>query len=199
MGAAMREAIFAANRGKLSLRQHRTFLAVLALTASYTKLQDRTYLAEVAKIAWGVREAEDWQIRKTSEDLRALDAAGVIEREAPRGRPNKSGPPRYGVAIPWPFVWVETHPDFGSLTNGKAPRNRSDKHPENGRNSTPESGTPPSSTPRSSPKADHRTLAPAARTPWVEEQINGVSEEEGLAHIRELRKVTERQKAKGAA
>jgi len=160
VGSAVRQVVATANSQRLTVRQHRTILAVLSLTASWSKLEDTTYLAEVAKLAWGVPYAHDWQLRKTSEDLRALDAAGVIEREAPKGRPSTSTPPRYRIVLPWP---TELTPGSGSEKNqstpssvGNAPRVRSETGPG--------SGTPPSSSPS-------RSTEEASTCVWTLEEL----------------------------
>jgi hypothetical protein len=86
-GAAMRATLFAANAADLTVRQHRTLNAVLAFTGSYSKLTDKVYLAQIAAFSYGVEEAKAWQCEKARKDLVALAAAGLIVRQARRGRP----------------------------------------------------------------------------------------------------------------
>jgi hypothetical protein len=71
VGAAMRQAIARANGAELSPGLQRTLLAVLHLTASWSKLSDPVYVGEVAQLA-GLGD------RQTRKSLTRLSALGVI-------------------------------------------------------------------------------------------------------------------------
>lgn len=143
-GEAMRGAIWRASRAEgLTLRDYRVLCAVLALTASWSKLTDQTYLGIIAAVAYGVDEAEPWQIKRTKQALKALDAAEVLIRQpAPPGRPKSStGGPRYVVSL------TETGPNSGPLARQTGPKSEpvpdSEKGPElsgNGSQPCPETG-----------------------------------------------------------
>jgi hypothetical protein len=101
VGAAMRATLLKANGAGLTVRQHRTLGAVLALTGTYSRLTDRVWLAELAAFAHGVELAEPWMLEHVGKDLVALESAGVpIVRHSPRGRPpTGSSGPAYLVGI----------------------------------------------------------------------------------------------------
>jgi hypothetical protein len=99
-GAAMRQAIDRALAASLGPRQWAVVAVVLELTASYSKLSDDLYLAEIAARVFRTDEPTTWQVKRISADLKDLAAAGIIEREPPRiGRPAAGGP-RYRVVLP---------------------------------------------------------------------------------------------------
>jgi hypothetical protein len=171
IGAATRDAITRATSADLTKRQHRTFLAVLSLTTAWSKHVDFVYLAHIAQAAYGQDRVEDWQIRKTSEDLRALTELGVIRAVAPKGRPTKGRPYRYYIEIPWPHDWVETHPKSGSDNGskpGNAPQFGTESDPDLGQKGTPLSGTPPLGSPDGSPRR------PRCRSKREQERLESV-------------------------
>jgi hypothetical protein len=146
-GAAMRATLLEANAAGLTVRQHRTLAAVLAYTGTYSRLSDRVWLDQVAAFAHGVTEAKPWMRGKVREDLVVLEAAGLIVRKAPRGRPpaGASGPaylvgihpaPEKVTPVPGP-IETESHPESGVSSNGeshpdpveKSPRSRVESHP----------------------------------------------------------------------
>jgi hypothetical protein len=115
VGAAMRSSIELACRAQLTVRQHRTFLAALAFTASWSRLEDDVYLAQLAAVVYGSDDVQRWQCRKVADDLRALRAAGVLHSRAPIGRPRDEGPrPRYRVGL-------RSAPDPGSTSGQEVP------------------------------------------------------------------------------
>ena len=100
VGAAMRQAISRVLLADLGPRQLSTFLAVLSLTGTYSKLSDSLYLAHIAEMVFGTGEPTVKQVKRIGEDLKALAATGAIERDPPRrGRPTGGGA-RYRVALP---------------------------------------------------------------------------------------------------
>lgn len=147
---AARDVLRRAAGESLGPRQYRVLCAVVALTALYSKLHDRVYLAQVAAFAFGVTEAEDWMLKKTRETLLELAELGLVESRAPRGRPNVSdGAPRYFVAI----TPSETDPTAGSDTEETNPTPGSDSEekrtppwvgnrPHGGSETDPATGTP---------------------------------------------------------
>jgi hypothetical protein len=86
-GAAARQAIRRATRAKLSGSDWRVLGRVLALTATYSKLTDDVYVAEVAAETLGASEDA---YRRTLAILRKLRAEGIIEFEGSRGRGKRS-------------------------------------------------------------------------------------------------------------
>jgi hypothetical protein len=84
VGAAMRQAIRRANAARLSLGEHRTFEAVLALTAGFGRLWDQVYVAEVRELT-GVSEATRLHEKTVREHLLDLAERGIIEWEPKRG------------------------------------------------------------------------------------------------------------------
>lgn len=138
-GAAIRQAHQRARRAGLGERQWRTLSAVIDRTASYSKLEDRTFLAAIADDVFGADDPTRWQMNKVAEDLKALAAAGIIEREPPRrGRPKKSAAgARYRIALPP----AEMHPPAGAIPVEKSTHHRHEKHPPPTRNA-PAGGGP---------------------------------------------------------
>lgn len=84
--------------------------AVVSLTALYSRRGDRVYLAQLAAISYGVTEAQPWMLEKVRKSLVQLEAAGLIDRRAPTGRPrdDEQGP-AYWVAL----SHLETQPGAG--------------------------------------------------------------------------------------
>jgi hypothetical protein len=98
----MRQAIARAHAAGLGPRQWSTLAAVLSATGTWSKLEDRLYVASIAAAVFGTDDPTRSQLDKIGRDLAALDAHGIIERDPPaKGRPRKSqGGPRYRVALP---------------------------------------------------------------------------------------------------
>jgi hypothetical protein len=167
-GARGRSVAFAANGSGLAVREHRTLLAVLSLTAFYSRTEDRVYLAQVAAIAFGVERAEGWHLKRTRESLRVLEDHGLIRTRPPRGRPPAgTAGPAYLIALPelaesdpgsgvhfpeesdpGPGVSFapESDPDPGPKVTPdpvrKGPRSRSESDPGSRVESDPGSGPP---------------------------------------------------------
>ncbi|MEQ7124719.1 hypothetical protein ABN034_09350 [Actinopolymorpha sp. B11F2] len=101
-GAAMRQAVERALALDCGERKLRVLLVVLALTASYSKLSDRVYLAAIASRVFGIAEPYGWQVKKVGRDLAWLADRGVIGRQPARvGRPRAgSGGASYTVTLP---------------------------------------------------------------------------------------------------
>jgi hypothetical protein len=110
---------------KLSGRQWRVLNAVLAFTASYSKLGDRVYLGQLASVVYGVERATRAQTVNVGRELAVLAERGLIERKAPR-RGAKGVDPR-----PDYFVGIAARPDSNidaeadrktpALLSGRAP------------------------------------------------------------------------------
>ncbi len=143
--AAGRESLRRAAVVGLTVRQYRVLCAVVSLTALYSRLRDRVYLAQVAAFAYGVEEAKPWMLKKTREALNELDDFGLVVHVAPKGRPNTStGSPQYLIGVPTtdpdPGVTSEeSDPDSGASSeqkvtpspdqNGPRPRTETDPAP----------------------------------------------------------------------
>ena len=84
VGAATRQAIERANAAKLSDGDRRVFNAVIGLLASYSRLTDHVYRAQVAAQAGGL------SIPQTSRCLKKLAGLGIIVWEPVKGRKRKS-------------------------------------------------------------------------------------------------------------
>jgi hypothetical protein len=85
---------------KLSGRQWRVLSAVLALTASYSKLSDRIYLGQLASVVYGVERATRSQTVNVGRELAVLADRGLIDRKAPRrGAKGVDSRPDYFVGI----------------------------------------------------------------------------------------------------
>lgn len=82
--AAMRRAIERANRVHLSDGERRVFNAVIMLTASWSKLSDHVYRAQIATLAGNVSE------KTASRALNKLDVLGIIVWQPVKGRRRKS-------------------------------------------------------------------------------------------------------------
>lgn len=118
-GAALRLAASSACAAHLSTRQYRTLLAVLALTASWSRVEDDLSLGQIAQVHFGVEHTERWQRRKVREDLVALEARGIITMAASgTGRPRAGAFHTYRIdlkrAPTLGSVPPETHPDPGA-------------------------------------------------------------------------------------
>lgn len=110
-GAAMRDtlrrAIEARIREKptskpkpLTGRQWKVLNAVLAFTASYSKLSDELYLGQLAALVYGVKWANDDQRGNVGRELSALASANLIRyTPAPAGRPGNGPRPKSRVEI----------------------------------------------------------------------------------------------------
>jgi hypothetical protein len=84
VGAAMRQAIQSANAARLSLGEHRTFEAVLALTAGFGRLWDEVYVGEVRDLTGPTDETRVHEV-SVRKNLRSLAGRGIIEWEPKRG------------------------------------------------------------------------------------------------------------------
>jgi hypothetical protein len=150
VGAAMRDTIRRANAARLTVLQHRVLAAVLALTAGFSRIEDRVWLDQVCALAYGVEESQEWMRKKVSKALRLLEAAGLIVRRAPRGRPPGGRGPAYVVGLHTPEkgpdpgpTSEETGPDPGPTSErGKGARSWSEKGPDPGPKRGPGSGGP---------------------------------------------------------
>lgn len=135
---AARNVARAACARNLTPNQWRAFVAVVSLTAMYSKLEDRVYLGQVASFMFGVERAERWHKTTAGEALRALSEMGFIEREAPGvGRPWAGSGPQYLVAIPARYA-----PGPGSIDQGMHPASAPNAPGRRVWNA-PESGDPP--------------------------------------------------------
>jgi hypothetical protein len=123
-GAAMRQAIARALTAELGPRQWRVFAVVLDRTVSWSKLDDRLYLAAIAAEVFELDEPTPWQIDKVGRDLSALAGAGVIEREPPKAGRRRAGA-AYRVALPLP----ETRPSADGLEGDKPAHERAETRP----------------------------------------------------------------------
>lgn len=127
VGAAMRRSIRRAAKANLGPRQLVTLLAVFEMTASYSKLTDRLYLAQLAEVVFDTPEPNAKQVKRVGEDLRSLAEAGIIDREPPKpGRPGRnSGGASYRVGLPQavngPAVGTVTPPLKRSLAQDRLP------------------------------------------------------------------------------
>lgn len=74
---------------RLARLDFRVLNAVLSLTISWSRLEDRLYLAQIAAIAFNVKNPARWQRSRTGESLARLNKCGVI-RYRP-GAPNTRG------------------------------------------------------------------------------------------------------------
>jgi hypothetical protein len=89
VGRALRAALHRASSRRLSGLEHRTLLAVIALTASWSRVGDETSTRQVAALLFGVERAEvlGWQRRDATRGLTGLRDKGVIGYESsnPKG------------------------------------------------------------------------------------------------------------------
>jgi len=87
VGQAMRQSIERAARAKLGARDHRVHAAVLALTASWSKLADETSLKQIASIAFAIEpdDVEGWHRTKVAVSLKRLSELGIVAYAAGRG------------------------------------------------------------------------------------------------------------------
>jgi hypothetical protein len=105
VGSAIRDASRRANEAQLSDGQRKVFLAVIALVASYSRLEDRVYVADVA----GLSRLSN---RHTRDCLKFLHEQQLIVWKPRRGKSvksllglhpaSKSGTPRPPVSVPEP-------------------------------------------------------------------------------------------------
>ena len=137
-GAAMRAAVERANaiRPQLKAAQRRVLDAVLVLTASFSRLSDEVYVADVAAIA----QVHERTARKA---LLRLAAEGVIEWTPRRGQRARST-----LALPL----GETGPQDARLQGGG--------RGETGPQSPGETGPQDARRPRSTPEEEEGTAAP---------------------------------------
>lgn len=89
VGASMRAAVVAATSNRLTDIQHRVLLAILVLTASWTKLEDTTCVAEIARLA-GLNPDKNGDQRSVRRALAKLVELGCIDWEPARGRGGRS-------------------------------------------------------------------------------------------------------------
>jgi len=85
----MRAAVAKANSNRLTDIQHRVLLAALAGTAAWTKFEDRTCVAEIAKLA-GLEPDATGDHRSVRRALARLTELGILEWEPAQGRGKKS-------------------------------------------------------------------------------------------------------------
>lgn len=152
-GQVARAANRRANAVKLSVRDRKVLAAVIDLTATYSKIADRVYLAQVAAVAFGVDEAPPWMCEKARKSLRVLHEGDVVYSQAPRGR---SWGRQYVISLvplgqvtqpeDGPTDSDVTQPDAGLTDSGNAAQDeaesRSVTQPEFGCVTQPEPGGP---------------------------------------------------------
>jgi hypothetical protein len=124
VGAAMRQAIRRANGARLSEGEHRTFDAVLALTAGFGKLWDDVYVADVRDLT-GETEETRLHERTVRGHLLGLARRGLIGWEPRRGTDSTGKGFPSKVALPHvEQTEPSRHPvSFGGQT-GPAPGDR---------------------------------------------------------------------------
>lgn len=114
---AQRQAISRANALRLSAGEYRVLLAVLSLVASYSRLRDRVYVAQVVTRTEGLSE------RYVRDCLAKLARLGIIYWEPHRGHGAASvlGLPRAGEtgrhAVP---VSHSRHESVATLAGGES-------------------------------------------------------------------------------
>lgn len=122
---AARDTLWRANSAGITHLQRRVLEGVIALTAMYSRLEAKVYLGELASFVYAVTPSAPWQQSKVSEALRALNDAGLVRSQAPKGPSNGRG---YVVAIfpspraasepePWTLSAVESHPETRARTD----------------------------------------------------------------------------------
>jgi len=89
VGVRMRAAVAKANSHRLTDIQHRVLLASLTLTAGWTKFEDRTCVAEIAKLA-GLEPDATGDHRSVRRALARLTELGILEWQPAQGRGKKS-------------------------------------------------------------------------------------------------------------
>lgn len=89
-GRTARSVLWRAQELRISGVAFRVLVAVVQLTATFSKVRDKVYLQEVASVAYATDPAEDWQVKKVREHLKVLEGHGLIRRSPPtdgrRGR-----------------------------------------------------------------------------------------------------------------
>lgn len=99
-GAAHREVVARACQLNLSRRQWKVLSAVIARTASWSKLGDRLYLGQLASVVYGVERATRAQRDNVGRELTVLANERLIWRRAPKkGRPEAGSAPAYLIAL----------------------------------------------------------------------------------------------------
>lgn len=156
--SAGRAVLFAANRMALNDRQHRVLSAVIALTALYSRVEDRVYLAQIAAFAHGVEDAPTWMLKRTREALVELGKRGLVVTLPPRGRPPSGHQgPAYWIALGTPIEDPGTEVLYEAR---KGPPLKSESDPGTGPEQTP---APVQNRPPSRSRTDLGTGPPALK------------------------------------
>ena len=150
VGMAVREALRKAS--SVAPFERAVLCAVIALVSTYSRLEDRLYVAQVARFVYGT-ERDDltrWQIQHTSQALRRLRDLGIVAYVAARGRGSRSL-----IGLPAPTEDDEKAPRTRSLSTEVADSSSDrEKAPQTGSLSTDVKGS-----------SGDREKAPGVRSP----------------------------------
>lgn len=144
-GAATRDVLARARAAvpALSGSEWRALSIVLDRTVTWSKLEDRSYLGQLASDFYCVDRSTRAQRRKCAAAFRSIADRGLIDREPPKaGNPNDDRGPGYVLRVNAPGSGsIATHPDPGQLRGSTHPGSGVNA-PGSGSPNAPRSGTP---------------------------------------------------------
>jgi hypothetical protein len=162
---AISRAATACEAGKIRPGDYRALTAVIAMTATYSKVRDKVFVAQLAEIIYGTESREHvqrWMKRKTGASLGRLKAAEVIDYTPSSGPGERSE-----VSLPC-IPEAGTCPESGY---DPAPQSGVRRYPRSGDVGTPDRGY----LPRRSFEKSSEGRASRKRADCTDEDCNGIS------------------------